>query len=471
VTVERLRTGDAARGGDDRGSTRVIRISLPPAQHEAPPLLQEISRRLPRVLLAMWVLTLPLEFTKLYFPNQAIEVSRIVLVLCLLTFLAQIVIERREVRVPASLALVALALFIAFAGISSVVVGSVSGMKTAVAMGAYLLMLLTIFNWTHTIAEHRRIWSYLAVSAVVVSVVGLVFHATNFYFWNEPNVGFARVNATFRDPNIFARFLAFAIVTMIVLTADLEVTLRQRIVWMGGALAAALALPFTYSRAGWAFTIVVALVAVALARRRSRALALVALLVAIFAIVAAIDPSVLSRAALLAANLRSPFTGRPWLGFLDALPLDSVRRYLIGAGLAMFADHPIAGIGFGTFSRSLASGAYSGMLPAGATVTESHTSLVTILAETGLVGLALVLSAGFFFVRDMIGSGLQPAATRALVLAPAIGVLVTVLDSQSSGRLLDESYLWLFLGLAYSARLGLDAGPATFPKAARSDGA
>jgi O-antigen ligase len=469
VSVEWQRAAEATSGTQLGGSIKVLRISLPIAQHEVPPRIHDISRRLPGVLLALWVLTLPLEFTKLYFPNQAIEVSRIVLVLCLLTFLAQVVIERRSVRVPASPALAALTLFIAFAGVSSVVIGSTSGMKTAAVMAAYLLMLLTIFNWTDTFSQHRRIWSCFVVSAVVVSVVGLVFHATNFYFWNEPNVGFARVNSTFRDPNIFARFLAFAIVTMIVLTADLEVTRRRRIVWVAGALAAALALPFTYSRAGWALTVVVALVAVALVRHRSRALALVALVVAVFAVVAVIDPSVLNRAAQLAANLKSPFTGRPWLGFLDALPLDSVRRYLIGTGLAMFADHPIAGIGFGNFSRSLAGGAYAGMLPVGATVTESHTALITILAETGLVGFVLVLLAGFFFVREMIGSRMQAAATRALVLAPAIGVLVTVLDSQSSGRLLDESYLWLFLGLAYAARLGLDGGSATSPKAARSE--
>jgi hypothetical protein len=40
-----------------------------------------------------------------------------------------------------------------------------------------------------------------------------------------------------------------------------------------------------------------------------------------------------------------------------------------------------------------------------------------------------------------------------------IGVLVVVLDSQISGRLFDEPYLWLFLGLAYSARAGLRDEP------------
>jgi putative inorganic carbon (hco3(-)) transporter len=454
----------------------VLRFSLPIARFDLHPRIAAVSRRLPGVLLAAWVLTLPLEFTKLYFPNQAIELSRIVLVMCVLTFAAQIVVEHREVRVPASPSVLGLVLFAFYATASAAAVGSVQGTKTALAMIAYLLMMLTVFNWTHTFAEHRRIWSALAFSAIAISLVGLVFHATNFYFWNEPNSGVLRVNATFRDPNIFARFLAFAMLTMVVVAADLDVTARQRALWVVAALASAVILPFTYSRAGWAFTLVVALTVVALAKRKRRALTLTGLLVAAFAAVAIIDPSVLSRAALLAQNLQSPFTNRafidrgPWLQFLNYLPIDSVRQYLIGAGLIMFVDHPVFGIGFGAFSQSLAVGAYAGLVPPGFDTTASHTSLITILAETGVVGLALVLLTGFFFVRSMVRSGFQSPVERALVLAPSIALLLIFLDSQFSGRLFDESYLWLFLGLAYSARAGVkDVPGATSRRAVRAD--
>jgi putative inorganic carbon (HCO3(-)) transporter len=439
----------------------VLRISLPIAHFDVHPRVRAISRRLPAVLLVVWVLTLPLEFTKQYFPNQAIELSRIVLVLCLLAFVAQIVIERREVRVPASASMFGLALFTVYAAISAAAVGSQQGIKTVLAMIAYLLMMLTIFNWTHTSGEHRRVWSALAVSAVIVSLVGLILHVTNSYIWNAPNFGIPRVNATFHDPNIFARFLAISILTMVVLAADQDVTVRQRTLWVVGALAAAVALPFTYSRAGWGFALVVALVVIAVARRRKRALALVALIVAVFAVVAIIDPSVLSRAAVLAANLQSPLTNRafddraPWLAFLNVLPLDSVRHYLIGAGLIMFVEHPIFGIGFGAFSQSLA-GPYASLMPLRIDTTASHTTLITILAETGLVGLAIVLVTGFSFVTSTVRATFQSRAARTLVLAPAIALLLIVIDSQLSSRLFEEPYLWLFLGLAYSAQAGLD---------------
>jgi O-antigen ligase len=453
-------SSDAAQAADRSARGNALRIAIPIARFDVPPKIAAISRWLPGVLLAVWVLTLPLEFTKLYFPNQAIELSRIVLVLCLVAFGVQIVIER-EVRIPASAGILGLALFIAYAGVSAASVGSIPGTKTVAAMAAYLLMMLAIFNWTRTSTEHRRIWSALAVSVVIISLVGLVFHSTNTYIWNAPDLGVARVNATFRDPNIFARFLSFGMLAMVVLAADLDVSIRQRAIWIAAAIAAAITLPFTYSRAGWAFTLVVALVVIVLARRRRRALALVGLVVAVFAAVAIIDPSVFSRAALLAANLTSPFNDRPfllrapWLRFLSALPLDSVRQYLIGAGLIMFSDHPIFGVGFGTFSQAL-SGQYSSLIPLGFDTTASHTSVITILAETGLIGLALVMLTGFFFIRSVARGTSQSPAQRTLVLAPLIALLLIVLDSQFSGRLVDESYLWLFLGLAYSARAGLE---------------
>src|SRR2546427_8470042 len=456
--VSRENTAVAA---EHAGRLNVKSIVLPIPHFDLSPRLLAISRWLPRVLLVVWVLTLPLEFTKTYFPNQAFEVSRIVLVLCLLAFGAQIAIERGEVRVPMTLSMLGLALFTVYATVSAAAVGSVQGMKTAAAMVAYVLMMLTVFNWTRSHADHRQVWSALAVSAIVLAAVGLLLYLTNSYIWNPPNVGILRVNATFHDPTIFARFLGFAMMTMLLLAADLQVSVRQRALWVAAALATALIMPFTFSRAVWALTFVVALVVIAMARQRKRALALVGLIVAIFAAVAVIDPSVLSRAALLAQNLESPFKNRafleraPWLSFLSVLPLDSVRQYLIGSGLIMFADHPIFGIGFGTFSQSLL-GPYAGLVPPGVDDTASHTSLITVVAETGLLGLAIVLLAGVSFVRSTWRATKQSPAERALVLAPAIGLLVIPLTSQFSGRFFEEPYLWLFLGLAYSAQAGLE---------------
>ncbi len=443
------------------GRMAVRLISLPNVHFNASPRVVAIFHWLPRALLVAWVLTLPFEFTKVYFPNQAFEVSRLVLVLCVLAFAGQIVLERTELRVPLTMSVLGLVLFTAFATVSAAATGSVQGIKTAGSMVAYLLMMLIIFNVVRTYADHRLVWSALALSAIVVAIVGLILYLTNSYIWNPPSVGILRVNATFHDPNILARFLGIAMVTMVLLAADMDVGVRQRALWVAALLAAAVVIPITFSRAGWVFAFLVALSVIALARRRKPALALVGSIVAIFAAVAIIDPLVLSRAALLAENLESPFRNHafldraPWLRFLEVLPLDSVRQYLVGSGLIMFADHPILGIGFGDFSQALR-GPYAGLVPIGVDNTASHTSLVTILAETGLVGLAIVLITAVSFVRSSIRATTQTGQARALVLAPVVGLLLIVLDSQLSGRLFEEPYLWLFLGLAYSAQAGVE---------------
>ena len=443
------------------GALNVRNFALPIPHFDVSPRFRAIARLLPRVLLVAWVATLPFEFTKIYFPNQAFEVSRVVLVLCVVSFVINVAVERRELRVPLSAGTIGLALFTVYAAVSATVAGSVLGTRTAGAMIAYLLMMITVFNLVQDQEEHRRIWSAIAVSAIIVSAIGLFLYLTSSYIWNPPNFGPLRVNATFHDPNIFARFLAFAMLSLALLAADLEATIRQRALWVAGALAAAATFPFTYSRAAWAFAFIVALVVIAVARRKKRAIALVGLIVAIFAAIAFIDPSVLSRAALLAQNLESPFRNRafldraPWLQFLAVLPLDSVRQYLIGSGLIMFADHPIFGTGFGTFSQSLLS-TYAGLVPPGVDDTASHTSLITVVAELGLVGLAIVLVAGYSFVRSTVRAVVQSPSARTYVLGPAVALIVIVLTSQISGRLFEEPYLWLFLGLAYSAQAGFD---------------
>ena len=428
--------------------------------HILPARITAISQKLPGILLVLWVLTLPLEFSKRYFPNHVIELSRVVIVLALLTFVAQIVLERRQVRLPSTTAMAALAVFVVYAAVSAALSSSAQGIKTVLAMVAYLAMMLTVFNWTRTSADHRRIWAALALSAIVLAVVGLALHVTGSYIWNAPDKGILRVNATFGDPNIFARFLAIAIVTSVFLAADLYERWRPVALWVAAALAATLILPYTYSRAGWVFTLVVLVTAVAIARNKKRALVLAVMALVAFGLIALVDGSVLSRAAYLAENLESPFTHpvnldqAPWLTFLDKLPLDSVRHYLIGAGLIMFVQHPIFGIGFGAFSQSLM-GPYAGLVPQGFHTTASHTSVVSILAETGLVGLSIVLVFAVSFVRSTVNASRRSALQRTLSLAPALAILVIVLESQFSNRLFDEPYLWLFLGLAFAAHAGL----------------
>ncbi|TMD37680.1 MAG: hypothetical protein E6I95_00295 [Chloroflexi bacterium] len=326
----------------------VLRLTIPVGMPDVHPRVRAVSQKLPGILLVLWVLTLPLEFTKRYFPNQVIELSRVVIVLALLTFVAQIVLERREVRLPSTTAMAALAAFLVYAAVSAALSTSAQGIKTVLAMVAYMAMMLTVFNWTRTSGDHRRVWTALAISAIVLAVVGLALHMTGSYIWNAPDKGILRVNATFGDPNIFARFLGIAIVTSVFLGADLYQRWRPAALWVAAALAATLILPYTYSRAGWVFTLVVLVTAMVIARNRKRALVLAAMVLAVFGLIALVDGSVLSRGAYLAQNLESPFTHpvnidqAPSLTFLDILP--SADGPVLRVRPAGFSHHRVAHI-------------------------------------------------------------------------------------------------------------------------------
>ena len=116
-------------------------------------------------------------------------------------------------------------------------------------MVAYSLMAMVLYNWCGTLADQDRFWTWLAISVIAISIVGLVEATTGSFIWNAPNAGFARVNATFKDPNVYARFLTFGAITAVVLAS--RPLARSRILLVASIVLAAAALPFTFSRQGW----------------------------------------------------------------------------------------------------------------------------------------------------------------------------------------------------------------------------
>jgi len=280
--------------------------------------------------------------------------------------------------------------------------------------------------------------------------VGLIEAVTGTLIWNAPNSGVPWVNSTFKDPNIYARFLTFGAVASVVLASRPRANARA--VLITALLLAAAALPFTFSRQGWVLGAFVLLLAVVMAVQRRRAVGLVALVFVAFAAVALLDPQVRDRWSVLGEILTTapPRVYSGALAFVNLLPLDTVRRYLVAAGFQMFYDHPIFGVGFGNFPSSML-GAYSSFISGNSQTIDSHTSFVTIIAEQGLVGLALAVWWAFEFVRSTVRSfGSQ--IRRPYVTAALLALLLILLVSQLEGRLLEEPYMWLFLGAALGAQ-------------------
>lgn len=432
--------------------------------------------------LAFWLTvsvaaTLPFEFTKQWFPVTWIELSRLLMVAAILV--STYVAARHHEGLARDGLMVAAFLLVLTAAVSTAFHPSTTDLKALASSFVYLGFALTV-AWN--IRNVRDLWIFgLAVvgSAVVVALVAIVEQAFDTYLWRGDMIKLDRRNSTLGDPNIAARVLTLGLVTLLGLVLASRVLTRRELV--GVALVAAvlgIGEALTQSRTMWVLTLlaIVAWIPAAALWRRVTFIPMAVFLVAMVTSIVAL-PFLSSRAATInpgdlidegsplspaaAMSIGPPTPADP---LISMLPLDGVRRYLIRAGIAMWLDSPVTGVGLGGFGEAM-SGPYQEYIPPdrrNATVVLIHTDAVRTLAESGLVGfvgwvvfVALCLVSVFRLLR-------RPGWSRAagMVTLSAFGVIL--LASQLAGRFATEPYLWLLVGVLIAApRIPAAAGRLT----------
>jgi putative inorganic carbon (HCO3(-)) transporter len=274
-----------------------------------------------------------------------------------------------------------LALFVAWSGLSlawseDLHQGAINLLFFFVPFGLLTLVLARL-PW-------RRLWlqalyAELTLMALVFAAVGLYQYATRDVFWNPKVIvgnayaPFYRVNSVFWDPSIYGRFLVVAI------SANLVIALlgrdRRLALYAGLAICAIWAgLLFSFSQSSFAALIVGTVVA-SFFVWRWRA-------VAALGLVAAVILSV----GFSAGPVRSQLLHKSSAGLNNAT---SGRTSLIANGIRIALHHPVAGVGLGAFKRAYADRLHlRGEDPKKAA---SHDTPVTVAAETGIPGLALLV--------------------------------------------------------------------------------
>jgi O-antigen ligase len=321
--------------------------------------------------------------------------------------------------------------------------------------------------------DQRRAWMALLASGLMVAVLGVLLFVAGWAIWT-PNAAVAnRLNITFADPNITARFL-----TLCACAAVLMFAARKGPSWLAVAcaLACAVVVPLTFSRSGLALFIVSVVVAAVISTRRKRAFAIATGTLLVFAISTGVNPVTRDRAEGAALVLETMVTGTahnmstPAAGprGKDTFALEDNRKYLIAAGVNMFVDHPLTGVGFGGYQHELVTN-YKRYLPPSFVHpdTASHTAFVTVAAEEGVIGLGL-------FLAFLVWLGIEAFRARRSVWVqlPMVLMVPIVLYSQFEGRLLEEPYFWLCLALVYAAfRLRVAQPPALSRQPANRDAA
>jgi O-antigen ligase len=320
-----------------------------------------------------------------------------------------------------------------------------------VRQGAIELLFFVLPFGLLTVALARLVWSrawvlalyvQLVLMALVFAVIGVVQYETRNIFWNPkvrvdnayaPSGWFYRVNSVFYDPSIYGRFLVVAILASVV------VLLRRRgdPLW---AVAGALTIGITwagllpsFSQSSFA-ALLVATTLGAVFVWRWRSLALIGVVAAALVFAGLASPAVRHKLDGQSSSSLSRATGG--------------RSTLVSKGVKVAVHHPVVGVGVGGFRH-----AYGQLLhlrgkdPKAAA---SHTTPITVAAETGLPGLLLL---GWLVVAALavafrhLGRGFEGTARLAFGLA-LVAILVHCLFYNA---LFEDPTFWGLLALVVVA--------------------
>ena len=288
--------------------------------------------------------------------------------------------------------------------------------------------------------EAGRLFGLVVAVAVVFALVGIWQWVAHDVFWNQDVIAsnayatFYRVNSVFWDPSMYGRFLVLAILAVLTLLlfrtrrgTAFELALGAAIVvlWVG--------LLFSFSQSSFV-ALVFAVILAALLAWRWKALAAVGVLAAVMIPIGAASPQL--------ENVRESLSGSPEATFSEAT---GGRSTLISVGLRIARDNPVAGVGLGGFNDSYADRV--SRREARQNVA-SHTTPVTVAAETGIVGLALFawLVGVALFVAFRGSSGVD-AAGRARLIAGLCFVAIFV-HSLFYNAFFEDPLMWTLLAIA-----------------------
>jgi hypothetical protein len=279
------------------------------------------------------------------------------------------------------------------------------------------------------------LWGGLVATALAYAAVGGYQWVTRDVFWN-PSVKvfnayapFFRVNSVFWDPSVYGRYLTVAILASLA-----GIVLGGVRGWrIAGLYAVVIATWFglliSFSQSSFVALASGIVVAVAVAWGRRATLALVGLAAVTLVVLFAVP------------QLRDELVGKSRSGVNR---VTSGRANLVGQGIRIAIGHPIGGVGAGGFSREYAR--RLGIPGRDPKRVASHTTPVTVAAEEGIVGLALLawlVAAALLATLRGLGRGF----TSRVSLATGIAFLAIGVHSLFYADFFEDPMTWALLGL------------------------
>jgi O-antigen ligase len=206
---------------------------------------------------------------------------------------------------------------------------------------------------------------------------------------------------------------------------------RDRLLAAGIAAIAAiwLGLLFSFSQSSFA-ALIAGTIAVAAVTWRWRAAAALAALALVLVSVGFATPQV-----------RHELLDRSRAGLNN---VTSDRAGLVGNGLRIAVDHPLVGVGTGSFKRAYAD--RTGLKGEEPKKAASHSTPVTVIAELGVPGLVLLCWLGLTSLWPALRArGTSPAGRAALAAALTLGAIAV--HSLFYNAFFEDPTMWALLGL------------------------
>jgi len=289
----------------------------------------------------------------------------------------------------------------------------------------YTILFLLAISVAELFSEDATVRQFtlsIAVIGAVVGIMGLLEYLMGWHYWPDLPASYTpRAQATFVDPNIYARFLAIALLWTLYWWLEEK---HWGAVLLG--IAQLFGLAVSMSRGGWISLGVAILILVVLKRDR------VLMLFSGGILVLGVGMSLLN--PVLRTRILSVFNGGEALG--------GTRMALLKAGWDMFKTNPLQGVGLGNFQYYFGEH-YRKLLPTYIDVSRSHTSVMTIAAEMGLMGI-LALAYFIYAVVRSVRRLLRSQDNVALFIL--LSLVVIFVSSQGEGRFFEDPWLWIMVG-------------------------
>jgi len=303
------------------------------------------------------------------------------------------------------------------------------GLTETVRYIIYFLFYTMIIQSIDKPKDFAVIFKVLILIAVILSIEGICEFVFDYRLWVDKG---RRASATFLDPNIFARFLDIIIIMLLILRIKKIYIIKPQYMDIS-ILICAIALFFTVSRQGMAILFLTLFIMSFFMNKKIRNFMLIAL--------------------ILIVLITIPIFTQMMTERQDSPELYDIgtRAVLLLGGIMMFIGNPVLGVGAGGFQATMIA-KYLDFLPWGIdSATLSHTYVVTILAELGIIGFVLFcIFLLIVYKQFKLNFRTKDVNLKAYSLVILSAIIVIFIGAQAEGRFFEEPLLWLFVGLNIS---------------------